>query len=281
MSNGTIEWDDWERADNWEPDMDHFRWNGRPFTAYLVDAMRKIELHILSGRIFNEAVTLVEAHSPIGFDLQDMIRLLRDGEFPFTPQRPLVIHGGNNGLAGYWGFWNGGRSIQINFGYDISSPNPDASTDGLFQYADRSPTSFPQNSSGSLRLEVLIGATILHEIMHVVGFHHGDPPSGSADTPSHEYNRTLPEVVGQAFGNIYFSDFHFLNGGGNLPHCICRTRTRDTRRVFPMTFEEHIDVAKATATKLPVTSELSSAPGKTADNSPDASYEDDLKLLEK
>ncbi|MEP7338566.1 MAG: hypothetical protein ABI977_12580 [Acidobacteriota bacterium] len=256
MSYGTLHWNDWYRAKNWVGDMDRFTWEGRNFTDYLWSAMRKLEADILSGRLFQEVTQLYKANPPLapnGYDIGYAAMLLRDGKLRFGPQArapfppaPLTIHGGNLNLAGLWGQYPGaGYSIFINFGHDTSANTANNSTNGLFQYADANPDLFSKDDVGRLRLEILVGATVIHEIMHLEGASHGLSPGelNEPDIASHPYNRTLPEVAGQAFGEIYFpNNFFFLaNGSNKTPAIRCGTSKKKNATDSDFQSKEDLD----------------------------------------
>ncbi len=145
-------------------------------------------LHLTMLRIINsfgeplrlQANYLTNANAPVAafvFNGDHMRKYLRDGEFKY----------------------NQSRTIRVPFGRDItfttpkllvSGPSPDLAGRGangrapingssleinyirFIERARDNPTLFPENQTGQDRLEVVIGKTILHEMIHNEGHRH-------------------------------------------------------------------------------------------------------------
>lgn len=216
MSKGTLHWNDWFRSNGARRNMPLVDFAGVPYDAIFIDGMRAIEREIPSGRLFLEVEKLIAANIPVGFSRRDAERLLYYGQFSFGDgttlgrlefQGPDLPEDKDN-----WGaVQKGSTRIRINYR-------------NLINFANTNPSIFPKNNRGVRRLAILSGSVAIHEVMHVEGFHHGaDRPQGADNTPSHPYNRTLNAIAGQALGNIYFSDFIFLQGHAVLPNIVCGT----------------------------------------------------------
>jgi hypothetical protein len=224
----TIAMTDWQIDPVWVTQMNAVTFNGNTFTAILQAAMQRL-INSFGQDLLDEATVLINANAQtpqFPFGATEMNLYLRDGEFKynrfFTPPNPpapgniaipifddpLVIEGPTptmgsniNGQAGI----NGGR-IALNFPVILA-----------FAVAD--PSLFPANNQGQARLEVLIGKTILHEMMHNHGFRHPVRPAG-AYNPVDQYWRTFPEVSEQAYfrlNQVLFPSLGtILNLSGNV-----------------------------------------------------------------
>jgi hypothetical protein len=198
----------------WVPQMNAAVFNGSTFTAILQAAMQSL-INSFGQRLLNEANVLTNANPPtqqFPFNTAHMENLLRDGKFKYnqypepvvapgtiaisipTPQliirgpRPTDVGTSVNGRAGINEDW-----IELNF------PR-------LLSFVASDPTLFPNNAQGQARLEVLVGKTILHEMMHNHGFSHPERPAGTYN-PADAYWRTLPEVSEQAYLRLNQAQF--------------------------------------------------------------------------
>lgn len=196
----------WHIDPAWLPQMNAATFNGNTFTAILQTAMERL-ISSCGEPLRAEANALTDANGPtpqFPFTGHDMASFLRYREFKYNqtydpPVQPgtiaistttprLVIRGPRpsdvgsmvNGRAGIGEDW-----IELNF------PR-------LLAVVTADPILFPINAQGQARLEVLIGKTVLHEMMHNHGFRHPDRPAG-AYNPTHQYWRTFPEVAEQAY----------------------------------------------------------------------------------
>lgn len=206
-----LAWDDWERADNWEGDMDLANWQGVSFSDLLRGAMIRLNSDLAAGNVLREANALIAANAPVGFTSDQMIALLGRGEFRYRQRVGIVhfpqleIHGPHNGTPASVN----GRVTQLNdFDVYINFPT-------IINWANANPTIIPAGQTGRECLEIYIGKTILHETMHNHGFTHpgGQPPAFS---PADPHYRTLPEVAEHAFYNIYRAS-HFGGAINALP----------------------------------------------------------------
>jgi hypothetical protein len=210
---------DWIIDPAWLGQMNAAVWNGRTFSAILQASMQRL-ISSFAEPLRHEANVLTNANAPVVqyvFDGNQMARHLRDGHFKYNqlaelrpiainvPTPQLVVRGprpGNvgttiNGRAGINKDW-----IEINF------PR-------LIGFANGNPGWFPNNAIGDARLEVIVGKTMLHEMMHNHGFQHPDHP-GTAYNPAEVYWRTFPEVAEQAYFRLNQALFPGLNTILNL-----------------------------------------------------------------
>ena len=71
---------------------------------------------------------------------------------------------------------------------------------------------YPLDALGKRRLALAVAAVVLHEVLHLHGFSHGNRPAGAYD-PAHAYFRTFPEVAEAAVLRHHAAEF-----GGAPPY---------------------------------------------------------------
>jgi hypothetical protein len=180
-------------------------------------------LHLTMLRIINsfgeplrlQANHLTNANAPVAnylFTGDHMRKYLRDGEFKYNQTRSIHIPLAGNDIT-----FTTPRLL-------ISGPMPDLVADGSYgrapingssleinyilflERARDNPALFPEDQTGQERLEVVMGKTILHEMIHNEGHTHPSRSAFGAYNPSDVYWRTFPEVCEQAFFNLFRDD---------------------------------------------------------------------------
>lgn len=203
---------DYKLDSNWLAQFRAMKFNGKTMEDILHLTMLRI-INSFGEPLRHQANLLTNAHSPVKdyiFYKGDMERYLRDGLFKYNQQYTIKIP------ARY-----GGDIVARTPRLLVSGPMPDlveerkngrAPVHGssleinyilFFERAHDNPTLFPEDQVGQERLEVVMGKTILHEMIHNAGYDHPDRSQFGAYNPADVYWRTFPEVCEQAFFNLY------------------------------------------------------------------------------
>ena len=223
-----LEWDDWFRHDDWRDDFDAFRFGPFSFTQVLWEAMQQLHLDLAMGHLAAAANAIVAANPRNGFTEAEQDRYLLQGKFKFRRFWRRIPGPGNF------------PDIPVNFppllfkGFtaaeQTANPNAFGMVDQIvpanqpgnvvklhmqfFVAWSQRPVraaNFPLDSLGKRRLALAVAATIIHEVLHLHGYIHGNRPAG-AYNPANPYFRTFPEVAEAALLQHHAAEF-----GGNPP----------------------------------------------------------------
>jgi hypothetical protein len=190
-----LEWDDWKRAPNWISEMDSVIFGGMNFTVGILwPAMRRLCASLQNGSVFAQGQQIVAANAPIGFSNDNLVACLKDGQFMYRHGFPgilLEIHGielNDPDFKAVFGRGDMGKNrIYLNF-HRIIEWSQEAAQGG----------GYPQNAIGQVRLDVVVGSVVLHEVLHNHKFDHPAYPHIDYD-PTHPYFRSFPEVAEAAY----------------------------------------------------------------------------------
>lgn len=165
---------------------------------------------ISNGEVFQAAERLIDfdpdsSRSAIGFNRQQAEQMLYYANYPIDY---LIINAQCEENLSALGWANLGttRDLGKQWGQLWLNPfvmNREGRANGL-----------PNNATGVEIMTFWIAAVFLHELMHVFQFSHG----GRIDnTPTHPYNRTLPQVAYRSVIDVSgHSAGFFLTGGFNI-----------------------------------------------------------------
>lgn len=203
-------------------------WNGRTFDQIISNSIVQLN-QTLGQQLLANARALCSANPPVNniFTDADMVRMLVDAKYSYggwppvppdvlaIPMYPVVFRHAEPGTAvttsGY--AIVGGHEIWINPASFINAANAFSAL-------------FTNNQVGQTRMEVIVGKTILHEVIHTQGFDHPNHP-GTTYNPSDPYWRTLPETAEQAYFLIHsalfpgFGTIHNISGPTASMQCGC------------------------------------------------------------
>jgi|GEM_PF-5511538 len=206
-----IDWNDWNRSDGCKYHMDRTSFNNVSFTNIFYTAMHHLQDSFRrpsgSGEslLWGKFKPLMDTLGTWGFDKSEAPRRINEGKFNFKwgKSEPMIEFQGPTLPSTDWGVYRGKDErglhiIEINF-YQ------------LVDFANRNPIRFPRNNTGVFELAILTGAVVLHEMLHAEGYSHVDYDPNN-DPPNSDYNRSFPEMAGQAFGEVYIPGFIYCQG---------------------------------------------------------------------